>query len=71
MLAQLVIFCCCLPSGLRASVTARVLWVPLVVHLEVKRVLQVIAWLLSSQARHHGRPAGDLRNHKIIPSGGV
>ena len=69
MLAQLVIFWCCLPSGIRASVTARVVWVPLVVHLEVKRVLQVITWLLRSQARHHGRSAGDLRNHKIIRFG--
>jgi hypothetical protein len=61
MFAQLVIFWCCLPSGIRPSVTARVVWVvwvPLVVHLEVKRVLQVIAWLLSSQARHHGRSVG-------------
>jgi hypothetical protein len=69
MLAQLVIFWCCLPSGIRASVAARVMWVPLVVHLEVKRVLQVIAWLLSSQTRHHGRSVGDLRNHKIIRFG--
>jgi hypothetical protein len=50
-------------------VTAQVVRVPLVVHLEVKRVLQVIAWLLSSQARHHGRSVGDLRDHKIIRFG--
>jgi len=40
-----------------------------IVYLEVKRVLQVIAWLLASQARHDHCPAGDLDHPKLAGLG--
>lgn len=42
------------------------MWVLRVVYLEVKRVLQVVARLFASQARHHGRARSDLRDDKTI-----
>src|SRR5215471_14985919 len=63
MLAQSAISRC-LPSEISPSVTAPAVGMRRVMYLKVKRVLQVIAWLLARQARHDRCPAGELNHPK-------
>src|SRR5262249_51019837 len=63
-LVQSVIVLLALPSDIGTTMPALAVRVAYIVHLEAEGGLQVVARLFGLQAGHHGRPLGDVHDHK-------
>lgn len=53
-----------LPADVRVAVPLCVVWVPNVVRLKAKRILQVVAWLLLSESHNDGSALGNIHDHQ-------